>query len=85
MNAALILPIHQLPKILLPKTKPIIVGTCYRAPKNKNIIECFESSMQKLKVNCDTLILGDFNICTLKNFKIVATALDKQFLKSFIP
>ena len=57
-------------EMLLPKTKPIIVGTCYRAPKNNNIIEYLESSMQKFKVNCDTFILGDFNICTLKNFNL---------------
>ena len=29
--------------ILLPKTKPIIVGTCYRPPKQNDFIDIFES------------------------------------------
>ena len=48
-------------KLLLPKTKPIYVGTCYRAPRNNNLKDCLESSLSKLKDNCDTYILGDFN------------------------
>ena len=53
-------------EILLPKTKPIYVGTCYRAPNNNNLKDCLESTLLKLDSNCDTLILGDFNFCWLK-------------------
>ncbi|CAL4218293.1 unnamed protein product, partial [Meganyctiphanes norvegica] len=54
-------------EILLPLSKPIFVGTCYRAPYNNKIIECLESTMSKLRSDCDTIILGDFNICMLND------------------
>ena len=54
-------------EILLPKTKPILIGTCYRAPKNSNLKESLENTITKLPVDCDTIILGDFNYCLLKN------------------
>ena len=54
-------------RILLPKTKPILIGTCYRAPKNSNLKESLENTITKLPVDCDTIILGDFNYCLLKN------------------
>ena len=61
-------------ELLLPKTKPIYVGTCYRAPHNNNLKESLELSLMKLKDDCDTFILGDFNFCWLKiknNFSIM--------------
>ena len=70
-------------QLLLPKTKPIIVGTCYRAPKNNNVIECLESTMRKLRGDCDTFILGDFNICTLKNYNLRNRYLKLLDLNSF--
>ena len=54
-------------ELLLPKTKPIYIGTCYRAPNNNNIIDCLESTLSKLRADCETLILGDFNVCLLNN------------------
>merc|ERR1712002_780136 len=54
-------------ELLLPKSKPIVIGTCYRTPKNNKIIDCLESTMSKLQPDCETIILGDFNICLLNN------------------
>jgi hypothetical protein len=51
-------------ELLLPKTKPIIVGTCYRPPKQacNTFLEHFEESMTKIGFDNETYILGDFNI-----------------------
>ena len=57
-------------EILLPRTKPIIVGTCYRAPKNNHAIECLDNTLNMLDGNNEIFILGDFNICTLKNSRL---------------
>ena len=54
-------------EILLPKTKPIILGTCYRVQENSNFLECFENSLNLINPEYETIILGDFNICLLKN------------------
>ena len=54
-------------ELLFPKTKPLFVGTCYRAPKNSTAKECIETTLNKLPPECDTLLLGDFNYCTLNN------------------
>ena len=56
-------------ELLLPKTKPILIGTCYRAPKNTKLKECLENTVSKLSADCDTVILGDFNYCLIKNKK----------------
>ena len=48
-------------------TKPIYVGVCYRNDKNSNFIKCLENTLSKLKPDCDSLVLGDFNICLLNN------------------
>ena len=52
-------------EILFPKTKPLIVGTCYRAPNNSAAKECLEYTINKLTPEYDTLLLGDFNYCLL--------------------
>ena len=52
-------------EILLPKCKPIVVGTCYRPPKDKDFLEHFESIMSLIRTDCEQIILGDFNICFL--------------------
>ena len=54
-------------ELLFPKTKPLFVGTCYRAPKNSTAKECIETTLNKLPPECDTQLLGDFNYCTLNN------------------
>ena len=54
-------------EILLTKSKPIYVGVCYRNEKNKDLIKCLENTLSKLRPDHDLLVLGDFNICFLKN------------------
>ena len=54
-------------EILLPKTKPIYVGTCYRAPHNNSLTDCLESTLSKIEPECETIILGDFNFCMLNS------------------
>ena len=53
-------------KILLPTSRPIIVGTIYRPPKSKFFFFFFEvlnDNMNKIdSINNGTYILGDFNI-----------------------
>ena len=52
--------------LLLPKTKPIIIGTIYRPPKQCNFLEQFEEALTYLRSDCEIVILGDFNICCLQ-------------------
>ena len=51
--------------ILLPKTKPILVGNVYRPPKQTDFISKFEETLCKINPEHETLIFGDFNICLL--------------------
>lgn len=50
-------------ELLLPKTKPIIVGTCYRPPQQSSFVEQFEKCLSQLKADCEIILLGDLNIC----------------------
>lgn len=52
-------------EILLPKTKPIIIGCCYRFPKQSQFISQFEEVLTKLP-NSETIILGDMNMCSIR-------------------
>ena len=56
-------------ELLFPKTKPLIVGTCYRAPDNSAAKDCIEATLTKLSPGCDAILLGDFNYCLLNNKK----------------
>lgn len=49
-------------ELLLPKTKPIHVGVCYRPPKDSTFLSLFEGIIAKLRSDCELIILGDFNI-----------------------
>ena len=50
-------------EILLPNSKPITVGTIYRAPNQSNFLEVQNENMNKIdSVSNETYILGDFNI-----------------------
>jgi hypothetical protein len=63
-------------EIHLPKTKPILVGACYRPPKQSDFLTVFEEEiLSKLNPDYDTVILGDFNICTLRE----SSALTKKY------
>ncbi|XP_069941386.1 uncharacterized protein [Cherax quadricarinatus] len=50
-------------EVLLPKTKPILVGTSYRPPTQDQFLEDFSRVLSGVENNCETIILGDFNIC----------------------
>ena len=50
-------------ELLLPNTKPIVVGTIYRPPNQTNFMEIFNGNLSKVDTNnIETYILGDFNI-----------------------
>ena len=53
-------------ELLLPKTKPIIIGTVYRPPKQNDFLNNFEEILTNLRSDCETMLLGDFNICILQ-------------------
>ena len=54
-------------EILIPRTKPIIIGTCYKSPDNNNLTECLENTLNLINPECEIYVLGDFNICLLKD------------------
>ena len=47
--------------ILLPKTKPILVGVCYRPPTQFNFYKLLEESLETVFPNTEFILLGDFN------------------------
>ena len=49
--------------ILLPKTRPILVGACYRPPKQNDFIDKLEELLFKVRTDSEIYLLGDFNIC----------------------
>ena len=54
-------------EILLPHTKPLLIGNCYRAPQNSNATTCLESTLNKISLESDVILMGDFNYCLIKN------------------
>ena len=49
--------------MLLPNTKPIVVGTIYRPPNQTNFMETFNKNLSNVDTNnVETYILDDFNI-----------------------
>ena len=52
-------------ELLLPKSKPILIGTVYRPPNQKDFVDKFQETMNKLEPEQETVILGDFNFCLL--------------------
>ena len=52
--------------ILLPKSKPIVVGACYRSPKQNDLIEKLEDILFQIRSDSEIYILGDFNIYFLQ-------------------
>ena len=49
-------------EILLPNSKPVIVGTIYRPPSQNNFLELLNSNMNKINSADNKIyILGDFN------------------------
>jgi len=58
-------------EILLPKTKPILVGTIYRPPKDSNFLNLFEEQLNKITPGCELFILGDINICLIHKMSLL--------------
>ena len=55
--------------ILLPKSKPIVVGACNRPPKQNDFIEKFEEVLFKIRSDAEIYLLGDFNIRVSRSLK----------------
>ena len=53
--------------ILLPKTKPILVGVCYRPTTQFNFYKLFEESLETVSPNTKFILLGDFKYTNLSN------------------
>lgn len=53
-------------ELYLPKIKPIIVGVCYRPPTQTSFIDHWEENLCKLRTDCETIILCEYNICTTR-------------------
>ena len=49
-------------EILLPKSKPIVVGACYRPETNTRFFEIFEDTLSEIQSGLELIILGDFNV-----------------------
>ncbi len=49
--------------LLLPNTKSITVGVCYRPPDNTTFLDKLNSKLTALDTSEETIILGDMNIC----------------------
>ena len=62
--------------ILLPKTRPIVVGTCYRPPKQTDFIDKLEELLFKIRTDSEIYLLGDFNICFFQKY----TSFCKKYL-----
>ena len=59
-------------EILLPKTKPVIVGIIYRPPNQSNFLEIINANFYKLDTDTKELyILDDFNINIYRNNKCI--------------
>ena len=43
------------------------MGVCYRNDKNHNLLKCLDNTLSKIRPDCDSVVLGDFDICILKN------------------
>ena len=69
-------------EILLPKSKPLYIGVCYRTNDNTKCFECLDNTLSKLRSDCDLVVLGDFNVCLIKNKGKLGKSY-RQFLNFF--
>ena len=68
-------------EILLPNSKPVIVGTIYHPPHQNNFLELLNSNMNKINsVDNEIYILGDFHINFFLNDSYILEK--KNILKS---
>lgn len=49
--------------LLLPKSKPILIGSCYRPRRQSVFTELLEYVLNSVRSDTEWFILGDFNIC----------------------
>ena len=69
-------------EILVPKTKPLIVGIIYRPLNQSKFLEIINSNFVKLDADTkESYILGDLNINMYQNNKYIARD-DNRFLQS---
>lgn len=52
--------------VIREREREIIVGVCYRPPTQNSFIDHSEEDLCKLRTDCETIILGDFKICTTR-------------------
>jgi hypothetical protein len=53
-------------ELLLPKTKPILVGVCYLPDATNLFLDVFADRLANIAPNTEVIIMGDFNIYWLK-------------------
>ena len=73
-------------KIILPITKPLIVGIIYRPPNQSNFLGIINANFDKLDTDMrESYILGDFNIKMYQNNKYIARddTISSKFLSNF--
>ena len=49
--------------LLLPKTRPILIGSIYRPPKQSDFLDNFDTLMECLHLDQEKYIIGDVSIC----------------------
>ena len=55
--------------ILLPKTKPILIGVFYRPPTQTNFYKLLEESFESVSPDMEFILLGDFNTDKINKIK----------------
>ena len=71
--------------ILFPKTKPILVGVCYRPPNEGHYFDTLENKLlsSDKTVDQETILMGDFNVhySNKNNSSLMRTM--KRFMSNF--
>ena len=57
-------------EILLPRSKPIVIGSVYRPPKQADFLDLLQETLQKIDPENELYIFGDPNICLLTHRKL---------------
>ncbi len=65
--------------LLLPNTKPITVGVCYRPPDNTTFLDELNSKPSAFDTSKETIIIGDMNIC----YNNHNSGITKQYKQNF--
>ena len=47
--------------LILPKSKPILIGTCYRPPDQRDFYSFLQESCDTISIEQECIVLGDFN------------------------